>query len=61
MTEKQFIIPQSMVSGLLAYLQKKPYEEVAQAIPALMRLPEHGAPEKRIPVLPNDDEAPSNI
>lgn len=61
MTEKQFIIPHSLVSGLLAYLQTRPYQEVAQAIPALMKLPEHESPERRISVLPNDDNASSNI
>lgn len=39
--EKQFIIPHSLVSGLLAYLQTRPYQEVAQAIPALMKLSEY--------------------
>lgn len=36
--EKQFIIPHALVAALLAYLQRRPYEEVAQAIPALMSL-----------------------
>lgn len=40
MTEKHYVIPHSLVAGLLAYLQTRPYQEVAQAIPALMRLEE---------------------
>lgn len=42
--EKQFIISQSLVSGLLAYLQTRPYQEVAQAIPALMQLRAYDPP-----------------
>ena len=40
MTERHFVIPQTLVSALLTYLQTRPYQEVAQAIPALMNLPE---------------------
>lgn len=40
MTEKHYVIPHSLVAGLLSYLQTRPYQEVAQAIPALMKLPE---------------------
>lgn len=38
--EKNFIISQSLLLELIGYLQKRPYQEVAQAIPALMQLQE---------------------
>lgn len=38
--EKQFIIPESLLSDVMTYLQTRPYKEVAQGIAMLGNLPE---------------------
>jgi hypothetical protein len=38
--EKQFIIPESVVIGLIRYLETRPYKEVAQGIAMLSQLEE---------------------
>lgn len=38
--EKQYIISESVLKGLLGYLQTRPYQEVAQGISLLMQLNE---------------------
>ena len=38
---KKFIITEEVVQGLLAYLQERPFKEVAQGIQTLINLPEY--------------------
>lgn len=40
MDEKQFIIPESLVKGLLEYLMEQPYKEVAGGVQGLQNLKE---------------------
>jgi hypothetical protein len=42
--EKQFIIGEKLLSGIVQYLAQRPFMEVAEAIPALRSLEEHIAP-----------------
>lgn len=42
--EKQYIISESVLTGLLGYLQTRPYKEVAQGISLLMQLPPFETP-----------------
>jgi hypothetical protein len=38
--EPHFLVPASLIAGIMAYLKKRPYEEVAGAIGALMQVRE---------------------
>ena len=38
--ERQFVIPESVLTALVNYLQTRPYAEVAQGIAAISRLEE---------------------
>jgi hypothetical protein len=46
MEEKQYIIPESMVKGLLDYLMERPYKEVVGGVQGLMSLQELEQPEE---------------
>jgi hypothetical protein len=40
MEEKHFIIPESLINGLLEYLMERPYKEVAGGVQGLQNLQE---------------------
>lgn len=52
--EKHFIIPESVVVGLLRYLETRPYKEVAQGIQTLSQLEE--LPPKADPTLDQEQD-----